>query len=276
MSAPLLCPTALAPCVRSRLLECTQPLFRTVRVAWGGGQRTGLRLWVRAPRPWGFSWGEHTPGPGPGCCRDCGLACVLMVLQGLGVRGTSYERLRQMCPTTRCGAASPASQCRAPAGRPPARPPAADLAWTALPWLAWLLQRSPTASHGQAIHRHPDLALSEGATAQASVDWRLLADWRLRTPPPGPRPRSIWTIDLAHLLAHYGLPVCFTTITIGINDSYGNESFYMEHLAEDERRVRKLFLEAPEAGGGGGRRVPLPGARALSGRRVASLRFQDA
>lgn len=60
--------------------------------------------------------------------------------------------------------------------------------------------------------------------------------------------RSIWTIDLAHLLARHGLPVSFTTVTIGINASYGNESFYMEHIEEDERRVGRLFSEAPQAG----------------------------
>lgn len=33
--------------------------------------------------------------------RDCGLACVLMVLKGLGIHATSYELLRQWCDTTR-------------------------------------------------------------------------------------------------------------------------------------------------------------------------------
>ncbi len=59
---------------------------------------------------------------------------------------------------------------------------------------------------------------------------------------------SIWTIDLAHLLAHYGHRVAFTTTTIGINSDYANEGFYIEHMEEDQRRVQRLFADAPAAG----------------------------
>jgi hypothetical protein len=52
---------------------------------------------------------------------------------------------------------------------------------------------------------------------------------------------SIWTIDLAHLLARFGVEVSFCTITIGINRNYANERFYMEHLTIDEARVQTLF-----------------------------------
>lgn len=35
---------------------------------------------------------------------------------------------------------------------------------------------------------------------------------------------------------------------MGINAAYANEMFYMEHMAEDERRVQQLFMEAKQAG----------------------------
>lgn len=59
---------------------------------------------------------------------------------------------------------------------------------------------------------------------------------------------SIWTVDLAHLLARHGVTVSFCTITIGINRDFMNESFYMENMEDDERRVQQLFLDATQAG----------------------------
>ncbi|KAK9806265.1 hypothetical protein WJX72_007781 [[Myrmecia] bisecta] len=59
---------------------------------------------------------------------------------------------------------------------------------------------------------------------------------------------SIWTVDLAHLLRHFGLDVLFTTMTIGANPEYARESFYMENMAEDEQRIQRLFQGASEAG----------------------------
>jgi len=59
---------------------------------------------------------------------------------------------------------------------------------------------------------------------------------------------SIWTVDLAHLMRRFGLEVLFFTITLGPNPAYVNESFYMEHMQEDERRVSHLFMTASAAG----------------------------
>ncbi|KAF6266650.1 Guanylylate cyclase-domain-containing protein [Scenedesmus sp. NREL 46B-D3] len=59
---------------------------------------------------------------------------------------------------------------------------------------------------------------------------------------------SVWTVDLAHLLARFGVAVTFCTITIGINGDYANEWFYMEHLEDDEQRVRQLFSQAAQLG----------------------------
>ena len=37
---------------------------------------------------------------------------------------------------------------------------------------------------------------------------------------------SIWTIDLAYLLRHFSLNVCFFTVTLGANPSFALETFY--------------------------------------------------
>lgn len=52
---------------------------------------------------------------------------------------------------------------------------------------------------------------------------------------------SVWTVDLAHLLRHFGLDVTLATIMVGANPSYYHEDFYMEHMAEDQFRVTQLF-----------------------------------
>ena len=54
-------------------------------------------------------------------------------------------------------------------------------------------------------------------------------------------PCSIWTVDLAYILARCGLAVEFTTTHLGANPAYAKESFYREHMAEDGRRVERLF-----------------------------------
>jgi len=60
--------------------------------------------------------------------------------------------------------------------------------------------------------------------------------------------KSIWTIDLAHLLAGFGAEVHFSTVTLGANPGFAGESFYAGSMAEDERRVERLFREADAAG----------------------------
>ncbi len=42
--------------------------------------------------------------------------------------------------------------------------------------------------------------------------------------------RSVWTIDLAHLLRRFGLHVALYTVTPGPNPAYADESFYLENL----------------------------------------------
>lgn len=55
----------------------------------------------------------------------------------------------------------------------------------------------------------------------------------------------MWTVDLAHLLRKFCLDVTFTTLTLGANPQFCNESFYMEHLQEDAQRVEQLFQVTP-------------------------------
>lgn len=59
---------------------------------------------------------------------------------------------------------------------------------------------------------------------------------------------STWTVDLAHLMRHFGLDVTLATTMIGANPGYFHEGFYMEKMAEDQCRVTQLFKEAERAG----------------------------
>eukprot|EP00887_Chlorella_sp_A99_P003350 scaffold26.g3350.t1 len=61
--------------------------------------------------------------------------------------------------------------------------------------------------------------------------------------------QSVWTIDLAHLLAGQGAPqVRLLTVTIGANAAYSTERFYSAHIEQDAARVGRLFQEAESAG----------------------------
>lgn len=62
------------------------------------------------------------------------------------------------------------------------------------------------------------------------------------------RTKSIWTVDLAHLLNDFGLEVHFFTITVGANPEFVGESFYKDNMEEDRSRVEMLFRLAPERG----------------------------
>eukprot|EP01025_Chloroclados_australasicus_P009921 TRINITY_DN1384_c0_g1_i2.p1 TRINITY_DN1384_c0_g1~~TRINITY_DN1384_c0_g1_i2.p1 ORF type:complete len:264 (-),score=17.02 TRINITY_DN1384_c0_g1_i2:461-1252(-) len=60
--------------------------------------------------------------------------------------------------------------------------------------------------------------------------------------------RSIWTIDIAHVLRKHGIDVTFYTVTIGANPEFANEKYYMLHISEDARRVESLFQQASSIG----------------------------
>lgn len=59
---------------------------------------------------------------------------------------------------------------------------------------------------------------------------------------------SVWTIDLAHVMTHYGIPHAFCTITLGVHKGYSNKRFYKSSFSVDETRVSHLFEEAGTLG----------------------------
>jgi len=72
---------------------------------------------------------------------------------------------------------------------------------------------------------------------------------RSTDPPARPTPsRSVWTIDLAHLLARFRVRVTMLTVTIGADHSYAHEAFYAPQWGSDAARVQRLFDLAPAAG----------------------------
>ncbi|KYO31645.1 protein GUCD1 [Alligator mississippiensis] len=56
--------------------------------------------------------------------------------------------------------------------------------------------------------------------------------------------KSIWTIDLAYLMRHFGVKHRFCTQTLGVDKGYKNQSFYRKHFDTEENRVNQLFAQA--------------------------------
>lgn len=56
--------------------------------------------------------------------------------------------------------------------------------------------------------------------------------------------KSIWTIDLAYLMRHFGVRHRFCTQTLGVDKGYKNQSFYRKHFDTEENRVNQLFAQA--------------------------------
>eukprot|EP00884_Botryococcus_braunii_P022225 jgi/Botrbrau1/8687/Bobra.0311s0002.1 len=60
---------------------------------------------------------------------------------------------------------------------------------------------------------------------------------------------SIWTIDLAHLLAEFNVEVELRTLCNGVNPYYGHLlDFYQYSAVKDKERVHRKFKEAEERG----------------------------
>lgn len=59
---------------------------------------------------------------------------------------------------------------------------------------------------------------------------------------------SVWTIDLAYLLWHYGVEISFSTLTKGVRVEYGEQPFYRKQFPEDTKRVTELFRESAKLG----------------------------
>lgn len=60
--------------------------------------------------------------------------------------------------------------------------------------------------------------------------------------------KSIWTIDLAYLMHHFGVQHRFCTQTLGVDKGYKNQSFYRKHFDAEENRVNQLFAQAKTRG----------------------------
>ncbi|KAM4809464.1 protein GUCD1 isoform 1-T1 [Rhinophrynus dorsalis] len=60
--------------------------------------------------------------------------------------------------------------------------------------------------------------------------------------------KSIWTIDLAYLMHHFGVQHRFCTQTLGVDKGYKNQSFYRKHFDAEENRVNQLFAQAKARG----------------------------
>ncbi|XP_039416885.1 protein GUCD1 isoform X3 [Corvus cornix cornix] len=58
--------------------------------------------------------------------------------------------------------------------------------------------------------------------------------------------KSIWTIDLAYLMRHFGVKHRFCTQTLGVDKGYKNQSFYRKHFDTEENRVNQLFAQAKD------------------------------
>eukprot|EP00899_Mesostigma_viride_P011985 jgi/Mesvir1/20788/Mv07898-RA.1 len=59
---------------------------------------------------------------------------------------------------------------------------------------------------------------------------------------------SVWTVDLAYLLRHFGVDVCYLTLTLGANPAFASETFYKDNIHNDVARVNDLFRQAGSHG----------------------------
>lgn len=59
---------------------------------------------------------------------------------------------------------------------------------------------------------------------------------------------SVWTIDIASIFTDYKADYVFCTKTLGVDPSYGQNSFYERTFNFDETRVNRLFTLAPTLG----------------------------
>ncbi|KDD74958.1 hypothetical protein H632_c963p1 [Helicosporidium sp. ATCC 50920] len=88
------------------------------------------------------------------------------------------------------------------------------------------------------------------ACASMALQALSLPDSCLRSLYAACSPTSLWSIDLAHLLAARGARVTLSTLTLGANAAYAAQPFYSADLAADARRVARLFRKAASCGVG--------------------------
>ncbi|XP_078604307.1 protein GUCD1-like [Branchiostoma floridae x Branchiostoma japonicum] len=59
---------------------------------------------------------------------------------------------------------------------------------------------------------------------------------------------SVWTVDLARIMAHFNIPHLLCTLTLGVDNGYQQESYYLDHFDKDKQRVNHLFTNAASLG----------------------------
>ncbi|CAH1272504.1 GUCD1 [Branchiostoma lanceolatum] len=59
---------------------------------------------------------------------------------------------------------------------------------------------------------------------------------------------SVWTVDLARIMAHFDVPHLLCTLTLGVDSGYQQESYYLDHFDKDKQRVNRLFTNAGSLG----------------------------
>ncbi|XP_078192353.1 protein GUCD1 isoform X7 [Callithrix jacchus] len=91
---------------------------------------------------------------------------------------------------------------------------------------------------------HEDGGGGSGATARARYLGQLDDSEFERALQELQLTRSIWTIDLAYLMHHFGVRHRFCTQTLGVDKGYKNQSFYRKHFDTEETRVNQLFAQA--------------------------------
>ena len=227
-------------------------------------------------------------------CRDCGLACALMVLKSLGVSCLTMASLRSLCSTTRYFAPVKKKQILAShlaLAMQNHCHVTATLASCLCQAMQWLLTNltcnmlhdlaaSPRLllsirdSSLAMLHLVPKgycishqmqnsicgmymLEVCSNSVSQSALSSSLCMlgaccclchvtykDTIKRVMLYSPAfvvVYSVWTVDLAHLMRHFGLDVTLATTMVGANPGYFHEGFYMENMAEDQCRVTQLF-----------------------------------
>ncbi|KAJ3408535.1 hypothetical protein HDV05_004949 [Chytridiales sp. JEL 0842] len=187
---------------------------------------------------------------------DCGLTCLSMVFVALESQGA----LRLPPPAQPSSSSSsipfrlfnshPASTSStttsvhniatlpiaAAATVPPSTPP---------PFSIW---SSISSYYHWSTHSGPSKSMQQiSSTSQPPMIQSVFADPRyLRS--SFASTQSVWTIDLAYLLRHFGVEdFTYYTSHIGVNWQYSSNQFYKDSINADQRRVHALFAAAHDS-----------------------------
>uniref|UniRef100_A0ABI7Z503 Guanylyl cyclase domain containing 1 n=5 Tax=Felidae TaxID=9681 RepID=A0ABI7Z503_FELCA len=212
----------------------------------GGGEKKGRGL-LEAGRGWGLGKGRGLTRSLEGAGRGLGRPCHRLLFSPPRWRW-QWRRQRRRRNLTRTGP-TPApveAEAAAGAGRGPWAPRAARVMRTEAEAAGPPLEpgdfvQLPVPIIQQLYHWDCGLACSKmvlrylGQLDDNEFE-SALQELRLT--------RSIWTIDLAYLMRHFGVRHRFCTQTLGVDKGYKNQSFYRKHFDTEETRVNQLFAQA--------------------------------